>query len=76
MILFTIYSLFTNDMMGMGEKKKPEKYMYMKNMKKFPVWLPSHPPVYEIGGQLFSGPKEPEISRAYPRWDGNSNLPG
>ena len=30
-------------------RKKPEKYMYMKNKEKFPVWLPSHPPVYKIG---------------------------
>ena len=45
------------DMMGMGEKN-PKKYIYMKIRKKFPVWLPSHPHVYKIGGQLFSGSKK------------------
>ena len=75
MILFTIYDLFTMDMMGMGEKKT-EKYIYTKNKEKFPVWLPSHPPVYKTGGRLFSGPKEPETSRTYPRLDGNPNLQG
>ena len=74
MILFTIYGLFTMDMMGMGEKK-PRKYIYMKEDKeKFPVGLSSHPPVNKIGGRLFSGTKEPETSRTYPRWDGNPNL--
>ena len=29
-----------------------------KNKEKFPIWFPSHPPVYEIGGRLFSGSKE------------------
>ena len=32
----------------MGEKK-PEKYIYKKeNKEKFPIWFPSHPPVYKI----------------------------
>ena len=57
MILFTMYGFFTMDMIGMGEKKT-EKYIYTKNKKKFPVWFPSHPPVYKIGGRLFSGPKK------------------
>ena len=75
MILFTIYALFTMDMIGMGEKTP--KYIYTrKNKEKFPVWLTSHPPVYKIGGRLFSGTKEPEASRTYPRWDGNPNLQG
>ena len=64
------------DVMGMGEKTKPETYIYMKIRRKFPVWLPSHPPVYKIGDRLFSGSKEPETSRTYPRWDVNPNLPG
>ena len=47
-----------NEVMGMGEKK-PEKYIYKKeNKEKFPIWFPSHPPVYKIGGRLFSGSKE------------------
>ena len=37
--------------MGMGEKKT-EKYIHEKTRKKFPVWLPFHPPVYEIGGRF------------------------
>ena len=41
----------------MGEKK-PEKHIYTKNKEKIPVWFPSHPPVYKIGGLLFSGSKE------------------
>ena len=52
MILFTMYVFFAMDMMGMGEKKT-EKYIYTKNKEKFPVWFPSHPPVYKIGGRLF-----------------------
>ena len=43
MILFTIYDLFTMDMMGMGEKKN-EKYMYMKKQgKKSPFGCPPIP---------------------------------
>ena len=65
-------------MMGMGEKKPKRIYIYIyiytKNKEKFPVWFPSHPPVYKIGGRLFSGPKKPETSRTYPWWDGNPNL--
>ena len=75
MILFTIYDLCTMDMMGMGEQTPKNIYTW-KNKEKFPVWLPSHPPVYKIGGRLFSGPKEPETSRTYSRWDGNPNLQG
>ena len=66
------YDLFTMNVMGMGEK--PE--IYTKTKEKSPVWLPSHPPVYKIGGRLFSGAKEPKTSRTYPRWGGNPNLPG
>ena len=63
-------------MMGMGEKK-PEIYTKTKKQrKKSPVWLPSHPPVYKIGGRLFSGAKEPETSRTCPRWDWDPNLLG
>ena len=38
-----------------GNGRKPPKYIQTKNKEKFPVWLPSHPPVYKIGGRLFSG---------------------
>ena len=61
----------------MGEKTLKRIYIYTKNKEKFPVWFPSHPPVYKIGGRLFSGTKKkPETSRTYPRWDGNPNLEG
>ena len=39
--------------MGMGEN--PRNIYKRKPRKKFPVWLPSHSPVYENGGRLFSG---------------------
>ena len=48
---------FTMDMMGMGEKT-PKTYIHEKQGKKKTVWFPSHPPVYKIGGLLFSGSKE------------------
>ena len=77
MILFTIYGLFTMDMMGMGEKNPKNIYIHERNKEKIPrlVDRPS-PPVYKIGGRLFFGSKEPETSRTYPRWDGNPNLQG
>ena len=40
----------------MGEKT-PKYIQQQKNKEKSPVWLPSHPPVYKIGGRLFSGRK-------------------
>ena len=60
------------NVMGMGEKPRN----IYKNKEKSPVWLPSHPPVYKIGGRLFSGAKEPETSRTYPRWGRDPNLQG
>ena len=57
-------------MMGMGEKPRN----IYKNKEKSPVWLPSHPPVYKIGGRLFSGAKDPETSRTCPRWGWDPNL--
>ena len=71
---FIIYDLFTMNMMGMGEKNP--KYIQAKNKEKFPVWLPSHLPVYKIGGRLFSGAKELKTSRTYPRSDWDPNLQG
>ena len=73
MILFTIYGLFTMDMMGMGEKKP--KNIYTKNKEKIPR-LVALPETDSFPGRLFSGTKEPETSRTYPRWDGNPNLTG
>ena len=54
MILFTIYDLFTMNVYD-GEGRKTPKYIKRKPRKKYPVWLPSQPPVYENGGRLFSG---------------------
>ena len=52
------------DMMGRREEI-PKNIYTRKTRKTFPIWLPSHPPVYKIGGRLFSEPKEPETSRTY-----------
>ena len=54
--IYKIWFMY-NEMMGMGEKN-PKNYIYKRNKEKFPVWFPSHPPVYKIGGRLFSGSKE------------------
>ena len=62
-------------MMGMGEKPR-NIYKNKETKEKSPVWLPSHPPVYKIGGRLFSGAKEPETSLTCPRWDWDPNLLG
>ena len=40
----------------MGEKPR-NIYKNKETKEKSPVWLPSHPPVYKIGGRLFSGRK-------------------
>ena len=72
--------LFTNcDFLQMnsydGDGRKTPKYIQkQKTKEKSPIWLPSHPPIYKIGGRLFSGAKEPETSRTCPRWDRNPNL--
>ena len=55
--IYKIWFMY-NEMMGMGEKKNPKNCIYKRNKEKFPVWFPSHPPVYKIGGRLFSGSKE------------------
>ena len=57
----------------MGEKPR-NIYKNKETKEKSPVWLPSHSPVYKIGGRLFSGAKEPETSRTCPRWDWDPNL--
>ena len=36
-------------------RENPENEKRTKPRKTFPVWLPSHPPVYENRGRLFSG---------------------
>ena len=57
MILFTIYGLFTMDMMGMGEKN-PEKYIYIKNKEKIPPFgcPPIHPSI-KLEADCFPGRK-------------------
>ena len=63
-------------MMGMGEKK-PEKQKVTKSRKKFPVWLPSPPPVYEKWRPaVFRCGKTLKTSRTYPRWDWGLSLVG
>ena len=57
----------------MGEKPQ-NIYKNKETKEKKPVSLPSHPPVYKIGGRLFSGAKEPETSRTCPRWVWDPNL--
>ena len=37
-----------------GNGRKTSKYTITKMKEKFPVWLPSHLPVYKIRGRLFS----------------------
>ena len=60
------------NMMGMGEKTP--KYIQTKNKEKFPVWLPSHPPVYKIGGRLFSGVRKKHRKQAGPTLGGTGIL--
>ena len=55
-----MYDLFTMSMMRMGEKPRN----IYKNKGKIPRLVA---PVYKIGGRLFSGAKEPETSRTYPK---------
>ena len=40
-------------MMGMGEKPRNIQKRMRKPRKKFPVWLPSHLPVYEMEADCF-----------------------
>ena len=58
MILFTIYYLFiVNFIWWEWEKKTKTKYNKTENETNeknfFPVWLPSHPPVYEKEADYF-----------------------
>ena len=51
MILFTIYDLFTVDMMGMGEK--PRNITKRKTRKNSPFGCPSIPPSIELEADCF-----------------------
>ena len=57
----------------MGEKPR-NIYNNKETRKNPPFGCPPIPPVYKIGGRLFSGAKEPETSRTCPRWDWDPNL--
>ena len=50
--------IFSKDMMGMGEKTQKKTYIHEKQGKNPPFGFPPIPPVYKIGGLLFSGSKE------------------
>ena len=57
MILFTIYDLFTMNVIWWEWEKKTTKYNKTKNETKekiFPVWLRSYPPVNEMEADCFS----------------------
>ena len=54
MILYTILWYFFNEFICWEWEKNPEIYTN-ETKEKFPVWLPSNPPVYENGGRLFFG---------------------
>ena len=84
MILLSIYSLFYYQyivylekcyMMGMREN--PWNIQKTKQRKKkFPVWLPSHPPVYEVEADCFPASENTEKSQTYPKWERIPNLMG
>ena len=64
-----------NEVMGMGERTPKNIYTRKKTRKKFPIWFPSHPPVYiKLEADCFPGRKKPETSRTYPRLDRDPNL--
>ena len=56
-----IYNLWFiyNESKWWGWEKNPENQKD-EIKEKFPVWLSSHPPVYKIGGRLFSGSETTE----------------
>ena len=60
-------------MMEMGEKPRNTK-MNKKKRKKFPVWLPSHPPSTKWRPIVFRCPKTPKTNRTFPKWEGVPNL--
>ena len=48
---YMVYLKKKRYMMGMGEKLR--NIQKTKQRKKLPVWLPSHPPVYEVEADYF-----------------------
>ena len=53
-----------------GNERKTPKYTKDEIKKKFPVWLSSHPPVYEVEVDCF--PKTPKTTK----WERVPNLIG
>ena len=45
--------LFTKYVLGIGEKPRNEKAKNEYNKEKFPVWLPSYPPFYNMEADCF-----------------------
>ena len=74
MILFTSCGFLQMNSYD-GDGRKTPKYIQKQRKNPRLVALPS-PPVYKIGGRLFSGAKAPETSRTCPRWDWDPNLLG
>ena len=54
-VIFTIYDLFTMNVIWWEWQKNPEIQINekVKPRKKIHVWLPSHPPVYEMEADCF-----------------------
>ena len=47
--IYNLYFIYNElCMMGMGEKPRNIQKTNSKTKEKFPVWLPSHSPVYEM----------------------------
>ena len=55
--IYKIWFMY-NEVMGMGEKTPKNIYTRKKARKNSPFGFPPIPPVYKIGGRLFSGSKE------------------
>ena len=43
-------------------RKNTEKYIYMKNKEKFPVWLPPIPPSIKLEADCFPGRKNRKLA--------------
>ena len=61
MILFTIYDLFTMDMMGMGEN--PRNIYTLKTRKNSPFGCPPIPPSIKLEADCFPGRKNQKQAR-------------
>ena len=50
--IYNLWFIYNHCVMGVGEKPR-NIYRAKTKEKKFPVWLPSHPPVYEMETDCF-----------------------